>query len=65
MEYQIYRTLTLLGRRWRWRLVAANGRIIASGESFNSYAACVDSVDLFRASANAPVRSYDSDPRGR
>lgn len=33
MKFEIFARLTLRGRRWFWRLRAANGRIVASGES--------------------------------
>lgn len=39
MEFELYRSKRGLFRRtqWRWRLIAGNGRVIAtSGESYNN-----------------------------
>lgn len=33
-RFELYRALTLLGWRWYWRLRAANGEIVASGEGY-------------------------------
>jgi uncharacterized protein YegP (UPF0339 family) len=41
---------------WRWRLVAANGRIIAdSGEGYKDDHDCLEDIDRVKKSANAPV----------
>lgn len=41
---------------WRWRLVAANGKQIAtSGEGYKSKAKCVAAIELVKKSADAPV----------
>lgn len=41
---------------WRWRLKAANGRIIAdSGEGYKSEKECLDGIDLVKVSSAAPV----------
>ena len=42
MEFQLYPS----GQQWRWRLVASNNRIIASGESYHNRQDCVDAVNL-------------------
>lgn len=43
--------------RWRWRLVAADSRIIAtSGESYHNKDDCLSAINLVKASFNAPVR---------
>lgn len=55
MRYQIYRDVTGL---FRWRLIAANNEIVASGESYTSKASCLHAVGLLKASQNAPV--YDA-----
>lgn len=56
-QYQIYPTRDLLGRkRWRWRYVAGNGEIVASGESYSRKVDCEHAVKLMRQSASAPVR---------
>jgi uncharacterized protein YegP (UPF0339 family) len=36
----------IIRRDWKWRAVAANGKIIASGRGFNSKALALDSIDL-------------------
>ena len=44
--------------QWRWRFVAANGRIIAdSGEGYNSLAACDHAIAVLKREAPlAPLR---------
>ncbi|HYD37986.1 MAG TPA: DUF1508 domain-containing protein [Allosphingosinicella sp.] len=55
MHYEIYRTR--FRREWRWRLRAANGRILcASGEGFRNRGDCLANIDLVKRSAPAPVR---------
>ena len=42
---------------WRWRLVAANGRIIAdSGEGYSNEADCLDGIRSVKHSKDAPVK---------
>lgn len=48
MRFQIYSRLTLLGRRWYWRLRARNGEMIASGEGYNRKEDCRHAVSLVR-----------------
>ncbi len=58
MKYEIYKTRTMLRRRtqWRWRLRAANHKIVAvSGESYCNYADCAAAVTLVQGSAQARV----------
>ena len=53
MYYQLYRDVA---RQWRWRLVAANSRIIAnSGEGYHNKSDCTAAINLVKGSANAPV----------
>jgi len=41
---------------WRWQLVAANGKVIASsGEGYKSRAACVAGINLVKRSGDAPI----------
>lgn len=41
---------------WRWRLNAANGKVIAgSGEGYRTKAACLAAIDLVKQAATAPV----------
>ena len=43
--------------QWRWRLRAANHRIIAeSGESYHNRADCEAAINLVKGSAHAPVQ---------
>lgn len=54
MYYYIYRDTQ---NHWRWRLYAANYRIIAnSGEGYFNKTDCLHAISLVKASANAPVR---------
>ena len=42
---------------WRWRLKAANGRIIAdSGEGYTDRGGCIHSIELVRSFNKAPVK---------
>jgi len=54
MYYQMYRS----GIQWRWRLRAANHKIIAdSGEAYHNKSDCLSGISLVKASQNAPVYS--------
>jgi uncharacterized protein YegP (UPF0339 family) len=53
MWYQIYRDVI---NQWRWRLYAANNRIIAnSGEGYWNKQDCLAAISLVKNSQNAPV----------
>jgi uncharacterized protein YegP (UPF0339 family) len=53
MTYIMYRDAQ---NQWRWRLEAANNRIIAnSGEAYYNKADCQSAINLVKGSANAPV----------
>lgn len=53
MRYQIY---TDANGHWRWRLVAANNRIIAnSGEGYWNKEDCLHAISLVKSSSAAPV----------
>lgn len=42
---------------WRWRLTAANGRIIAdSGEGYKHEQNCLEDIDRVKGSKDAPVK---------
>jgi len=42
---------------WRWRLKAANGRILAdSGEGYKNVSDCLEDIDRVKNSANAEVK---------
>lgn len=52
-QYQIYQDLK---REWRWRYVAANGRIIGvSSEGYQRENDCMYSINLMKSSTYAPV----------
>jgi uncharacterized protein len=54
MVYYLYRDGD---NQWRWRLVAANNRIIAnSGEGYHNEADCLAAINLVKGSSSAPVR---------
>jgi uncharacterized protein YegP (UPF0339 family) len=42
MRYELYRA----GDGWRWRLRAANGEIVAAGESYRNRDDCIHAVGL-------------------
>ncbi len=53
MIYYIYKDVA---GYWRWRLRAANNRIVAdSGEGYANKADCLHGIALVKGSANAPV----------
>jgi uncharacterized protein YegP (UPF0339 family) len=54
MYYEIYKDAQ---GHWRWRLWAANAKIIAdSGEGYNDRRDCEHAIDLVKQSGDAPVR---------
>lgn len=53
MRYEYYRDVA---GQWRWRLRAANQRILAnSGEGYRNKQDCLDAIALVKSSSNAPV----------
>ncbi len=53
MRYLIYKDAA---HQWRWRLIAANNRIIAdSGESYHNKVDCLHAINLVKRSGSAPV----------
>jgi len=50
-RYEIYGS----PNNWRWRFIASNGRIIASGESYRRFADCRHAVEIMRRSIQWPV----------
>jgi uncharacterized protein YegP (UPF0339 family) len=53
-EYVMYQDTQML---WRWRLLAANNRIIAdSGESYYNESDCLEAINLVKGSLISPVR---------
>ena len=56
MAYYVYRDSQ---DHWRWRLRAANNRVIAdSGESYVNKQDCVSAIGLVKGSGQAPI--YES-----
>lgn len=54
MVYEMYKDQ---GSYWRWRLFAANGKIVAdSGEGYFNKADCLHGINLVKSAYNAPVR---------
>ena len=53
MQYHVYKDLN---GQWRWRLLAANNRIIAdSAEGYWNQSDCVSGINLVKGSSQAPV----------
>ncbi len=49
MKWEIYKDVN---KQWRWRLKAANGKIVAdSAEAYNHKGDCMRMVDLIRSHA--------------
>ena len=49
MKFELYRSLTLRGWRWFWRLKATNGETIAHGEGYHNKGDAVHAVGLVAA----------------
>lgn len=53
MHYEVYKDTA---GEWRWRLRAANNKIIAnSGEGYANRTDCLSAIDLVKSSKDAPV----------
>jgi hypothetical protein len=52
MYFEVYRDVH---GYWRWRLKAANHRIVASGESYRSRGDCLGAIGLVQSSSSARV----------
>jgi uncharacterized protein YegP (UPF0339 family) len=58
MRYNIYKDKQ---GYWRWRLLAANNRVIAdSGEAYFNKQDCLHGIDLVKSAYNAPVYEVES-----
>ena len=54
MHYYVYKDTA---GQWRWRLYAANAKIIAnSGEGYFNKADCLSAIGLVKSSTSAPIR---------
>jgi uncharacterized protein YegP (UPF0339 family) len=53
MKFQIYKDSR---NEWRWRLKAANGKIVAdSSEGYATKQACLHGIELVKGSTNIPL----------
>lgn len=52
MIFEMYARRTLFGRRWSWRLRAANNEIIAQGESYHNRGDCLHAIDLVKGTGS-------------
>ena len=53
MSFRVYRDVR---GEWRWRLTAANNRVIAdSGEGYRNRTDCLRAIELVKRSGLAPV----------
>ena len=50
MKFELYRDDA---GEWRWRLKAANGETIASGEGYHNRGDCIHAIELIRDGAAA------------
>lgn len=58
MRFEIVRSRLPRRQRWRWRIVATNGRVLAYSEAYANRADCLAAIDLVRDQAStAPTRS--------
>ena len=58
MRFEKYRDRA---RKWRWRLRAANGKVIAdSGEGYETESGCDNGIRLVKSAADAPVSTVSS-----
>lgn len=58
MKFEKYRTKKKNGE-WHWRLRAANGEIIAHGESYKTEQAANEAIALVQSSINARVKTVE------
>lgn len=49
MKFEVFPRATVRGRRWYWRLVAANGEIIAASQGYRNRVDALHAVDLVRS----------------
>lgn len=58
MRFELIRSKLPRRQRWRWRIVATNGRVLASSEFYTNRADCEAAIDIVRNNApTAPTRS--------
>lgn len=58
MRFEIIRSRVPRRQRWRWRIVAANGRILAHSEAYTTEADCRAAIAIVQDGARfAPTDS--------
>jgi uncharacterized protein YegP (UPF0339 family) len=58
MRFVLVRSRLPRRQRWRWLIVADNGRTLASSEAYTNRADCEAAVEIVRNHAHAaPIRS--------
>ncbi len=61
MRFVIVRSRLPRRQRWRWLIVADNGRTLASSETYTNRGDCEAAIDIVRNNAYAaPIRSLDT-----
>ncbi len=58
MKFQLYQDKK---DEWRWRLRAANGKIIASGEGYKNKMDAVAAIDLVKRSGDAIIEEIHAE----
>jgi uncharacterized protein YegP (UPF0339 family) len=57
MKFHVYKDRR---NEYRWRLIAANGKILAdSAEGYTTKQSCKDGIELVKGTTNAPVLDDD------
>ena len=58
MRFELIRTRIPRRQRWRWRIVANNGQVLAHSEAYSNRADAVAAIETVRDNAaTAPTRS--------
>lgn len=58
MRFELIRSKLPRRQRWRWRIVATNGRVLAWSEAYTSRADALAAIEIVRDHARtAPTRS--------
>ena len=58
MRFELIRSRIPRRQRWRWRIVATNGRVLAYSEAYSNRADAEQAIETVRRqAAHAPTRS--------
>ena len=58
MRFELIRSKLPRRQRWRWRIVATNGQVLAHSEAYSNRADAVTAIEIVRDNAYAaPLRS--------